>query len=82
MVRNSVFADVAVYNVGPDRTGMRREWRLLHRYALHMMHTEQGTQFNVGVVSQPITSSKWVPRVSGQSAHHFLQVSAWQEAQV
>lgn len=37
--------------------GMRREWRLLHRYALHMMHTEQGTQFDVGVVSQPITCS-------------------------
>ncbi|XP_078455460.1 uncharacterized protein LOC144721590 [Lampetra planeri] len=37
--------------------GKKREWKYLHRYAFHMVTLEDGTQFNVGVVSQPITTS-------------------------
>ncbi|XP_018008200.2 uncharacterized protein LOC108665910 [Hyalella azteca] len=37
--------------------GHRREWRLLHRYALHMLHLQDGTQLNVGIVSQPVSCS-------------------------
>lgn len=38
--------------------GHRREWKLLHRYALHMFTTEDGVQVNVGLVSQPLTCSQ------------------------
>ncbi|XP_068238001.1 uncharacterized protein [Palaemon carinicauda] len=38
--------------------GHRREWKLLHRYALHMFTTVDGVQVNVGIVSQPLTCSQ------------------------
>ncbi|KAK7073873.1 hypothetical protein SK128_024757 [Halocaridina rubra] len=38
--------------------GHKREWKLLHRYGLHMFTTEDGDQVNVGIVSQPVTCSQ------------------------
>lgn len=37
--------------------GHKREWKLLHRYGFHTMTLEDGTQLNIGIVSQPCTSS-------------------------
>ncbi|KAK4021997.1 uncharacterized protein LOC116919103 [Daphnia magna] len=37
--------------------GHKREWKLLHRYGFHTMTLEDGTRINVGIVSQPCTSS-------------------------
>ncbi|CAL4064911.1 unnamed protein product [Meganyctiphanes norvegica] len=38
--------------------GYKREWKLMHRYGLHMFTTEDGLQVNVGIVCQPATCSK------------------------
>lgn len=35
----------------------RREWKLLHRYAYHMIALQDGTRINASIVSQPCTSS-------------------------
>jgi len=37
--------------------GHKREWKLLHRYGFHTMTLENGMRINVGIVSQPCTSS-------------------------
>ncbi|KAK3863648.1 hypothetical protein Pcinc_030611 [Petrolisthes cinctipes] len=38
--------------------GHKREWKLMHRYGLHMFTTEDGIQGNVGVICQPATCSR------------------------
>lgn len=38
--------------------GHKREWKLLHRYGFHTMTLENGMRINVGIVSQPCTSSE------------------------
>lgn len=40
------------------RTGHKREWKLMHRYGLHMFTTEDGLQGNVGVICQPAICSR------------------------
>ncbi|XP_019617737.1 PREDICTED: uncharacterized protein LOC109465037 [Branchiostoma belcheri] len=38
--------------------GKYRDWSLFHRYGLQMLHLEDGTCFNVGIVSMPATMSR------------------------
>jgi len=37
--------------------GNKREWKLLHRYGFHTFALKDGTRINIGMVSQPCTSS-------------------------
>lgn len=37
--------------------GHKREWKLLHRYGFHTFALKDGTRINIGMVSQPCTSS-------------------------
>jgi len=38
--------------------GVKRDWKLLHRYIFHMFSLEDGRRFDIGNVCQPVTSSK------------------------
>ncbi|CAH1252458.1 Hypp9298 [Branchiostoma lanceolatum] len=38
--------------------GKYRDWSLFHRYGLQMLHLEDGTFVNVGIVSMPATTSR------------------------
>jgi len=36
----------------------KRDWKLLHRYMMHMFSLQDGRRFNIGIVSQPVTCSE------------------------
>lgn len=38
--------------------GVKRDWKLLHRYIFHMFSLEDGRRFDIGVVCQPVTCSQ------------------------
>ncbi|KAK8406860.1 hypothetical protein O3P69_007428 [Scylla paramamosain] len=38
--------------------GHKREWKLMHRYGLHMFATHDGLQGNVGIICQPATCTQ------------------------
>jgi len=38
--------------------GIKRNWKLFHRYIFHMFNLEDGRRFDVGLVCQPVTMSK------------------------
>lgn len=38
--------------------GHKREWKLMHRYGLHMFATKDGLQGNVGIICQPATCTQ------------------------
>ncbi|KAG0722609.1 hypothetical protein GWK47_044177 [Chionoecetes opilio] len=38
--------------------GYKREWKLMHRYGLHMFATHDGLQGNVGIICQPATCTQ------------------------
>ncbi|XP_045128767.1 uncharacterized protein LOC123514740 [Portunus trituberculatus] len=38
--------------------GHKREWKLMHRYGLHMFATQDGLQGNVGIICQPATCTQ------------------------
>jgi hypothetical protein len=39
-------------------TGMKRDWKLMHRYIFHHIFLSDGTKAVVGIVCQPHTCSR------------------------
>ncbi|XP_033207567.1 uncharacterized protein LOC117167072 [Belonocnema kinseyi] len=38
--------------------GLKRDWKLMHRYIFHMLFLEDGTMASIGMISQPCTCSR------------------------
>lgn len=65
--------------------GHKREWKLLHRYGLHMFTTEDGVQVNVGLVSHPITCSQlelgYICKKGKVIPASFVDLPIWQHGE-
>ncbi|KAL7641049.1 UNVERIFIED_CONTAM: hypothetical protein RMT77_008186 [Armadillidium vulgare] len=63
MIRGTVtidgkMVDLRMNSMRDHSYGHKREWKLMHRYGLHMIHTEDEYSINVGIICQPITCSR------------------------